>query len=149
MTTLRNSFEGITSGTNVTAASQTGGTSGNQFDLVTVTGTAVICDSVTWTMPVVVPALPSIRVAVGAIDTLGDTSSSRIVPVAWCVGIMIVAFTGADSVRTTVSSSSTERGSVSAESRSFGPWRSNSRPIGRLALSAASRTSRARRRRSS
>lgn len=41
MTIKRNTFAGITSGTNITAASQTGGASGDQFDTWTITGTGV------------------------------------------------------------------------------------------------------------
>ena len=43
-------------------------------------GTAVASDSVTATAPVVAPALPSISVAAAAIATVGDASSSTMVP---------------------------------------------------------------------
>ena len=51
--------------------------------------------------------------------------------------------------KTTASPAARMRVAVSADSRSLGPWRSNSSPSGRPARSAASRTAAARRRRSS
>jgi hypothetical protein len=51
--------------------------------------------------------------------------------------------------KVTVSPVSSARGVVAEESRSFGPWRSNSSPRQRSARSAAARTSLARRSRSS